>query len=476
MVLPKDCNLRVLDVVYVAEIPFHLLAGPALTLSSDDPATEEYFSRVLLNDGAGDLHGDSTGLPWWRRELKQSDHGILLKIDHGFRSDTIAATEILIYAAVAAVDGYSDGSNGPNGMLTPPRSSSPVLGGQGLTTTRATLPCLSLKLYALPLDSRRLASTIVSQNQDSAGPTSLSNGDARFILHRDHDTIDPQTLTNKRRKLSNVFDDATFQRRKLKGRGGESISQAMAEVGLQQQGKLAESTKQSQTPEIPQQPDHDFHGNQSRKILSRASSAASLTSLDSSRPPSRRSAFVAGKRSALSRVESVMSNDSISGENDNGFEQQNKAALARIVMAGMRMYGLQQQKKPHKPQPSHHSISPDIVIESQQATANGRAEDPDEYKAIYHQTFKAACFAFRAHLAARMVPQEDMREIVDRLLSLFCVDPLQGLENGKLASEVFGSQEERPRDVFDQPSSIAVKAISVETPSSRKGKSVVEPA
>ncbi|KAG6991096.1 hypothetical protein G7Y79_00057g090780 [Physcia stellaris] len=473
VVLPKDCNLRVLDVVYVAEIPFHLLAGPALTLSSDDPATEEYFSRVLLKDGTEELHGDSTSLPWWRRELKQSDHGILLKIEHAYWSDTIVATEILVYAAV---DAYSDGSNGTNGMLTPPRSSSPVLGGQGLTSTLATLPCLSLKLYALPLDSRRLASINVSHHEDFAGSTSLSNGEARFILNRDYDTMNTQTATNKRRKLSHVFDDATYQRRKLKGRGGECISQAVAKVILQQQGKPLESTKPSQTPEIPSQPDRDLHGDQSGRIFSRALSAASLTSLDPSRPPSRRSAFVAGKRSALSRVESVMSNDSVSGESDNGFEQQNKAALARIVMAGMRMYGLQQQKKPHKVLPSHHSLSPDIVIESQQATANGHAEDPDEYKAIYHQTFKAACFAFRAHLAAKMVPQEDMREVVDRLLSLFCVNPLPGLENGKMASEVFGSQEERPRDVFDQPSSIAVKAISVETPSSRKGKSVVEPA
>ena len=462
-----------LDVVYVAEIPFHLIAGPALTLSSDNPATEEYFSRVLLNDGSGDPHGNSTDLPWWRRELKQSDHGILLKIDHASGSDTIASTEILVYAAV---DVDSNGTNSPNGMLTPPRSSSPDLGGQGLTTTCATLPKLSLKLYGLPLDSRRLRSIIVSHNQDSTAFTSLSDGEARFILHRDNDTVDAQTATNKRRKLSSVFDDATYQRRKHKGRGGESISQAMAEVGLQQLGKPAESTRPSQTPEIPQQPDHDLHVNQSRKSLSRASSAASLTGLDSSRPPSRRSAFVARKRSALSGVESVMSTDSISGESDNGFEQQNKSALARIVMAGMRMHGLQQQKKPHKAQPSHNSISLDLITESQQATTNGHAEDPDEYKAIYHQTFKAACFAFRAHLAVRTVPQEDMREVVDRLLSLFCVNPLQGLEHGELASEVFGSQEERPQDVFDQPSSIAVKTITIATPSSRKGKLVIESA
>lgn len=459
--------------VYVADIPFHLIAGPALTLLSDDPATEEYLSRILLNDGPGDPHGDEVDLPWWRRELKQSDHGILLKIDYASPSDSIVATEILVYAAA---DVNSNSPHGPNGMLTPPRSSSP-----GPTATHATVPCLSLKLYALLLDSRRLASVIASHDQDSAGSTSLNNGEARFILH---DTIDVQTVPNKRRKLSNVFDDATYQRRRLKGRGGESISQAMAEVGLQQQLKSADSTKKSQTPETPQQPDHDLHAKQSRKSLSRASSTASLTGLDSSRPPSRRSTFVSGKRSALSRVESAISasNDSISGESDNGFSQQNKSTLVRIVMAGMRMYGLQQHKKPPKTQsqPSHHSISPAIIKteESQQATtANGHAEDhPDDYKAIYHQTFKAACFTFRAHLAARMVPQEDMRDVVDRLLALFCVDPLQRLEHGELASEAFGSQEERSRDVFDRPSSTAVKAFTVETPSSRKGKLVVESA
>lgn len=478
--MPKGCKLRALDVVYTPNIPFYLVAGPALGVSTNNAATEEFFSRILLGGDQGPPRDDENNLPlWWQRQLQQFEYGILLKVDHGAIDCSTAATEILVYAAV------DHSSNAWDGMLTPPKSSSPDIGGCTLTETRPALNSLCLKLYALPLDSRRLESLSVIKAEQLAGSAALGDGEARFLPLTGSQNPEAQQASHKRRKLSNVFDEANYQRRKIKGRGGESVSRAMAEASLQQPGKYVDnSASQPEKPIVAQQCINDQSMDIPRRSLSRVSSTSSLPSLDPSRPRSRRETFIAGKRSSLNRVESIISapDSIVSGDSDNGFEQQNKSTLARIVMAGMRMYGLQQHKKPSQSQKTHQppplsKISTISSVENNPQVVTSRSPaaeedpDPDEYKAIYHQTFKAASFTFRTQFALRLVAQESMREVVDRLLSLFCIDPYpDSSDTGKTATkDVFGSQEEAPRDVFDQPSSKQLReAVRIETPSSRR--------
>ena len=431
---------------------------------------------------------DENSLPWWwQRQLQQFEYGILLKVDHGAIDSSTAATEILVYAAI------DHDSNAWDGMITPPKSSSPEIGGSTVRETHPSPNSVCLKLYALPLDSRRLESLSAIKVEQRVGSAALSDGEARFLPLTGSKNPEPQQASHKRRKLSNVFDEANYQRRKIKGRGGESVSRAMAEAGLQQPGKsLDNSTSQPEKPIFAQQYINDPPMDIPRKSLSRVSSTGSLPSLDPSRPRSRRETFVAGKRSSLNRVESIISapDSIVSADSDNGLEQQNKSTLARIVMAGMRMYGLQQHKKPcqsqpktpHQPPPpppllSKTSTSTSSVMENnnpqtgtfrRSPAAEDQDPDPDEYKAIYHQTFKAASFTFRTQFAVRLIAQESMREVVDRLLSLFCTDPYPNpSDTGKIGGnkDPFGSQEEAPRDVFDRPSS---KEVRIETPSSRR--------
>ncbi|KAL8791644.1 MAG: hypothetical protein Q9195_005727 [Heterodermia aff. obscurata] len=432
VLLPKECSLRALDVVYTSDIPFYLAAGSAFTVSTNEGATEEFFSQILLGGDQEPPQDDENSQPWWQRQLPPLEYGILLKVDPGAVECSTAATELLVYAAVD--HNHSAG----NGMITPPRSSSPDIGQSAVTETRPSPNNFCLKLYALPLDSRRLELLSSTKAGLLAGSAALSDGEARFLPFATISS-EPQQGSNKRRKLSNVFDEANHQRRKIKGRGGESISRAMAEAGLQQPGKFVVIASQLEKPVFGQQPVTDQPVDIPSRNLSRASSTGSLPTPDSARPRSRRETFIAGRKTSLNRVESIISApDSI--DNDNIISQQNKSTLARIIMAGMRMYGFQPQKKskPHPPSTTTKTPDPD--------------PDPDEYKTIYHQTFKAASFAFRSHFSLRPVAQEAMREVVDRLLSLFCIDPNPSTI---IKKDAFGRLEEEgaPRDVFDQPSS-----------------------
>ncbi|KAJ9622487.1 hypothetical protein H2203_006712 [Taxawa tesnikishii (nom. ined.)] len=110
-----------------------------------------------------------------------------------------------------------------------------------------------------------------------------------------------------------------------------------------------------------------------------------------------------------------------------------------------------------------------------------KAKD-DEYRLIYHQTYKGACFTFRTRMGEEpLQPWSDkVRETVDRLLALFCSDPFaQGLTalDDKLTPggrEAFGADrkgdEEEEASPFPKPTGDVGKEEEeeVKTPSWRK--------
>ena len=444
----------------------YLAAGPALNVWSNDDRTEEAFSRFLLTID-GDHKGlDQSAAPWWLRPCQQSDLGVLVGVEGGDSNDTRSlarqVTEFLLYATVseaAQVDG----------LLTPPRSSSPVpevLAPQ----TDQDLSRIRLRLHALPL-CRTDLSALTSDDKFEVTGNPPSPGKA-YILPLEKPVAGSTEFTSsfKRRKISNVFDDATRQRRKLKGRGGEAISRAMAEPALASGPHGLHSNRpEFSAAEQPRERQISSASNEnpqaaklSRRSLSRVSSTETFLSYEPSRPPSRRDSFMPTRRSGLNRVESVVSGPASPSllAIDNSFQQQNTSTLSRIVMAGMRMYGLQQKKKAPGEQRQNFAgdvsrVEPDVP-----------QGDPEEYKLVYHQTFKGACFAFRNHFTTRHVSQDAMREVVDRLLLLYCTDPLSKASVDSSSDQVFGSQEDRPHAVFDMPSISALNAVAA-TSSSR---------
>jgi hypothetical protein len=106
------------------------------------------------------------------------------------------------------------------------------------------------------------------------------------------------------------------------------------------------------------------------------------------RPLSRKGASDGhNKRSTLSQVATVP----LQSEEPTT-ESRNKEALSRVVMAAMRMHGLQQRKKTRS---RRASVAPGGE-ESQSLSEEAEAEEPakdEEFKLMYHQTYKGAAFA-----------------------------------------------------------------------------------
>ena len=395
---------------------------------------------------------DKPEQPWWASPVGQSDRGILLKVEDKGAEDLKhpLATEILLYAAVK--------TNKPV-LPTPPTSSSPGPEDNNSFYRTPNSTTQSLKLYALPLSS-----DILERAQKFTGlasPLPDGNSHAYFLP----DSTFEEEPKSRRRKMSSLFDDATKQRRKAKGKGGESVAQAMANIdrpasqhGILQPSQNVVDTHNQKIPKDGVQ----------RTALSRSTSVGSYQTLDHSRPVSRSGALPGVKRSSLHRVESAYSprETSIASDMDNITTEQNKLALSKVIMAGMRLHGLQQRKKPSKDVskggPSRRASTVGVIAIDE--------DGEDEYKLVYHQTFKAATFAFRDHLSIRIISQDAMRDIVDRLLDVFCTNPISQHHDLLLGSSDLQDHMSNP---FDLPSSSAQAITNLEdcsTPATKKRK------
>jgi hypothetical protein len=74
-------------------------------------------------------------------------------------------------------------------------------------------------------------------------------------------------------------------------------------------------------------------------------------------------------------------------------ESRNKDALSKVVMAAMRLHGLQQRKKSRLRRASTALDAGEFQQSNAEEDAEEVARD-EEYKLVYHQTYKGAAFAF----------------------------------------------------------------------------------
>lgn len=415
---PADVKLQFLSLVEVALIPLHLAAGPSLDVWTHNEKTEKWLSESLLDDWRikEDENIESAG-PWWLRPIQQSDSGILLRVEDRMRNTAgleRKPTEVLIYAAL------SKEAKSQALIPTPPGSSSPNAGQDGGISNGIIQ---DIRIYALPLCSTNSAP--VDDIKGLASPPwydKSSHVEACFLNPSLPHPACTSTSPRKRQRISTMFEDAAYQRKRLMKHGGDRISKAMAAVngavftnekftGLNLR-QVKDATRTEQTKD-------NFRDEPPRAVLSCSSNISSLREVESSRPQSRRGPLVNSKRSSLDRVEGIASVGETSRVLESStIEQQNKSALTKIVMTGMRIYGFQQRKKSMKPR-----VDPEMK-ESPFRERSRPEEEEDDYKLIYHQTFKAASFAFRTHMSLKIINQEVLRDVVDSLLVIFCNNPL----------------------------------------------------
>ncbi|KAL8867882.1 MAG: hypothetical protein Q9174_005372 [Haloplaca sp. 1 TL-2023] len=400
--LPQHASLRFLAIIEAASVPLYLAAGPSLDVWTDNGKSKERLHQCLIDETEADHNGGN--IAWWARSGGQSEHGILVGVKDQSNETTangLEITEVLIYAA------HASPQSAPDSLPTPPESSSP-----GHEVARAPKGDVgsSIRLYALPLSSKIFGALEHPSIDPSTAP--LPSADHFHYLSLPYEPFEQRPAsgnTRKRPKIETIFQDAAQARRQHKKQGGQGISKAMA--GLDQMPKDTTSVTNEGS-------------SAKRAPLSRAATTGSFAPLPlakqaTARPQSSRRMTQTSSRpqSSLRRVDSILSpsidesHSPIPEDTSTEIEQQNKASLSRIIMTGMRMYGLQQQRK--------KSMSGASAWDTQ-SLASTSTSGQDEYKAVYHQTFKAVAFAFRRCWKDSVVRQEKMRDTVDVFLEKFC--------------------------------------------------------
>ena len=426
----QGVTLTFLSFVEIACIPLNTFLGPALEVYTNTESTKTWFNTHLLRSVEQDnTHDDHSQVAaqWWTRGYFQSDLGVLVKVNgdlkiHGLRGKI---TELLLYACESLVP-----ERDQDVLLTPPRSSSPSAGHEDLPDAEQEGGCKAA-VYARLISSDLCHKASQYRIDLCQAPEGSALESPRFLTPPPEETPNEQHLLQKRQRLESLFDDATRQNKKSRRRGGESVAKLMASndnssISLQTErdGQPLAGEDEASVSSIAARTTRPRLGK--AQGLSRSQSLGSIHGLDDIRPRSRNSNLSVQKRSSLNCVASFATFESSFpvGEVSDGLEQQNKNALTRVVMAGMRMYGFQPKRRP--------TLSRATTEESSQPlTSDATPGDEDEYKNMYHHTLKAVSFSFRNHMAKEIISQHIMRDVVDRQLMMFCNDPMQTDQNSE---------------------------------------------
>jgi hypothetical protein len=392
--------LRFLSTVNTAKIPLYLAAGPSLDVWTTCPATEEWFGSILLSKAAttDDALEDTPGSGWWNLARSQSPIGILVQVVNlSADARKPRLKEILFYGTIAP--------STTAGLPTPPSSSPDLHVVQGVR-----LP--ELKVHAIPLSSDLLYQQAVLP----ASPTLSARVEPQFLQPQ----LEAQATPGSPKRKRDIFEEATISSKKARGKGGAGIAAAAAR-GTESQPPLGHrqflsiDTKTSPFPDSRPPSANSALSRPGSRQLSRSPSISSDV-----RPSSRKGLDAHSKRSNLSYVATVPLQPE-----EATTESRNKEALSKVVMAAMRMYGLQQRKKNRSRRASMAPGMEDSQQFNDEVTVEDAAKD-EEYKLVYHQTYKGAAFALRKHIAEKPLHSQPdrLRDVVEKLLAIFLNDPL----------------------------------------------------
>ena len=399
--LPPSTQLQFLAIVSTSHIPLQLAIGPSLEAWTPNERTESFFSDVLTR---GNSHhatpsrrSRNSKKDWWARPSGQSEAGILASIPlvntELYRGPKI--TEVFFYGVVEKQQ---------------------------------------LRVRALLLSSELLYPSGLNSTPPLSPVEPSINGatvEAQFLSHAWEDDTVHTVSSAKRKKMNDVFDQASERTRKARRTGGEGIAAAAA-------GSKNPANEHRRSISLDQ-----------KKLQAEFPDMTHSVPLVTTRPPSRspsvssdtrpisRKGFLDSKKSSLSRVTTAADDD------EQSVETKNKEALSRLVMAGMRLYGMQQSKTNRSRKGSVAPSLADATNDMDSKAGDAAAKD-EEYKLVFHQAYRCACVAFvsipqcgydsvrklitrqRNHINTDplYLHPDRLRDTVDEILAILCVDPI----------------------------------------------------
>lgn len=421
-----------------ALIPLHARAGPNLELHTSHPGTSQWLQGKLT--GAIWLNGGEIAL----HQSLQCPVGLLVSVDGSTSKKTGSVTsDLLIYGILS---NPVSGTRPP----TPPRSSPSNTNGNASGTPGRPY---ELRIYAAPLST-----SLLTQAQAFPSPPPSSDGE-RISVQAEF-LPDISSPSPKRKRVATLFEVAAQHHRRVRQRGGEAVSQLMAPSRPLSSSQNLQSLRIKREPddEPPSFPPLDrLAARRSRSVsiganLQRSGSlrghraaqglhadpqkqtAGSNPFLDSN---SRRGSQQAQHQSALSASvdEKSSSTPNSPPKNIESIVAENKNVVIRTILTCMRLYGFHRSstrlsagrpvsRGPVEPDPETSAATPVPEGLRAETSAPAIAADDDDFKVMYHMTYKAASFALRKYLKESAAGPGSTPLILEKGKAMTCIDEL----------------------------------------------------
>lgn len=308
--------------------------------------------------------------------------GLLLNVDGPARRPGAVTSDLLVYGILC----ISEFERPP----TPPVSSSPSHYDYASSVRR------ELRIYAAPL-----ASSLITKAQSlPSPPRSPDTGNiqiAEFLP-------DFRSPSPKRKRVATLFESAAQHHQRVRQKGGEAVSQLMAHSQSQSQQHPLRIKRESEEPSalnrVQRSKSVSGSFNVGRLDL-RASLSRPGSARDRTQSISRKGTPSAFAEASTQRVSSpaLPSEGSGSQRDAETVIFENKHIVTRTILTCMRLYGFNRAA----PRSKHAGTELDGQLEKDSSTPAPESltapnVEVDEFKSMYHATYRASTFALRKYL------------------------------------------------------------------------------
>ncbi|KAL4999041.1 hypothetical protein BDV10DRAFT_60811 [Aspergillus recurvatus] len=437
----KRSTLSFKAFVNPALIPLYARVGPNLELHTSNPETSRWLKHKLL--GNIWLEDDEVDL----FQTIQCPVGFLLDLNGVTRPRALgpSTTDLLVYGILSTTTSYKQ-------PPTPPISSSLEDEGAVSGTTRQ-----ELRIYATPFSGSLItrAQALPDREDTETIPDHEQLGQFLPDIH---------SPSPKRKRVETLFESVAQHHKRVRHKGGEAVSQLMAQSVLQPSHQLQsyKVKRESEEPVLPILSKIASHRSRSLSVslnlntnktagtrheLSRPSSSWGRGSHLSSKGPTPAPAL---STEPITRRGSVSVPDLLSSEGRESLSENkttetiisdNKNIITRTILTCMRLYGFNRAARPASSKTiSHNDMVPQHIEgrdsqvpgDSVALPASSTNTDEDEFKAMYHATYRASTFALRKYLREPLAGDDGSRSTppslekgkamacIDGFLKLFC--------------------------------------------------------
>ena len=422
-----------------ALIPLHARSGPNLELHTTNGGALQWLQRKLA--GAIWLNEDEEDVC----QSIQCPVGLLVSID----SSTIRRPGMGTFTSDCLIFGVLSSVSSSASPPTPPRSSPHDTNTQAIDSP---VKKYEMRIYAAPLSM-----SLVEKAQAYPSPPSSSVGD--HISTQAEFLPDITSPSPKRKRVATLFEVAAQHHRRVWQRGGEAVSQMMAPSRPFSSSQNIRSLRVKCEPddEPSNNPGHDRSAaRRSRSIsastnLHRSSSTRGARAIpDLNIDPQKDATLDPKYRRASQHIETLPSlSSSVEHQKSSARNSpprdsdtviaENKNLIIRTVLTCMRLYGFHRSNTRSSTSNLGQGGSgdPEAVTRSSTPVPEGlrtdtlaltinTATDDEEFKNLYHATYKAAAFALRKYLKESAPPlvleKSRAMSCIDKLLRTFCED------------------------------------------------------